>query len=77
LYVNDFASETCDNSDTKLAHDFEKIEMNIDDVDNNHTILFGASNGWESPTTPEEWKPLSRQLNDNKQLLADVNNPGE
>jgi hypothetical protein len=77
LHANDFLSETNESNGTKLAHDYDKIEMNVDDASGNYTRLFAAPNGWEPQTAPEKWKLLTLLVNDNEALFSDVDNPGE
>jgi hypothetical protein len=77
LHAIDFLSETNESNGTKLAHDYDKIEMNVDDASGNYTVLFAAPNGWEPPTAPEKWKLLTLLVNDNEALFSDVDNPGE
>ena len=41
---NDFISATRDSEDHKLLNDYDKIEMNVDDVEDNHTMSYAVEN---------------------------------
>jgi hypothetical protein len=34
---------------------YDEIKTNVDDADDNYTVLFGATNGQEMSTAPEKW----------------------
>ena len=68
--MNEFASATRDSQDHTLLNDYDKIEMNVDNVEHNHTLSYvstnnasvppmlrGAPNGWQPPTAPKDLKP--------------------
>ena len=60
LYTKNFVSATCNSNAIKLVHDYGKIEMNVDNVEDNHTVLFGALNIWKPPTVQEDWTQTRR-----------------
>jgi hypothetical protein len=66
--MNDFGTAIRDVADHQLMNDYDKIEMNVDGVPDNHTmpyvstnklvssVIFGAPDGWYPSAAPEGWK---------------------
>jgi hypothetical protein len=66
--MNDFGTAMRDVADHQRMNNYVKIEMNVDDVPNNHTTLYvstetdvsgvipGAPDGWHPPAATEGWK---------------------
>ena len=88
--MNDLMSATRDSEDHKLLNNYDKAEMNVDNVVDNHTmsyastnnlslptVICGAPDGWKPPTTPEDWKPTRQREGNKEPIFQDINNPGK
>ena len=88
--MNEFALATRDSQDHKLLNDYDEIEMNVDDIEDNHMlsypsansasgtpVLRGAPSGWQPPTAPEDWKLNRQRAEDDEPTFEDIDNPGE
>jgi hypothetical protein len=84
--MNDFGTAIRDVADHQLMNDYDKIEMNVDGVPDNHTmsyvstnksvssVISGAPDGWYPSAAPEGWKPRRLREAHNEPGVEDLDN---